>query len=69
MIDAGVPRFKTRLMWRNCHNSQRFCVITSLHVCVKIYYSQKELKPFGFGILVIQEILEYVFFNIFKYIL
>ena len=33
-----------------------------------IYYSQKRLKHFSLEILVIDEILEHIFLNIFKYI-
>ena len=36
--------------------------------CVKIYYSQKELKHFDLEVLVIHEILENIALNIFKYI-
>ena len=53
---------------KNCYNSQRFRIITSLYFWVKIYYSQKELKHFGLQISVIHEILEHIVLNIFKYI-
>ena len=51
---------------KNCYNSQRFWIITSFYVCVKIYYLQKELKHFGLEILVIHKILEDIVLNIFK---
>ena len=40
----------------------------NLYVCVKIYYSEKQVKHFGLETLVIYEILEHIVLNIFKYI-